>query len=72
MKKISLSSRANPERNSPNFNWLGVYEETKTKHDNVPVYKQVHNIKAERDSCIGIGLLYREKGPLQQYLYKSC
>ena len=28
---------------------LGVYKETKTKHDNVPVYKQVHSLKDDTD-----------------------
>ena len=38
---------------------FGVYQETKTKHDNVPVYKQVHTIRADTDQ---VGLLYRENG----------
>ena len=38
---------------------FGVYQETKAKHDNVPVYKQVHSIKDDTDR---VGLLYRENG----------
>ena len=40
---------------------LGVYQETKTKHDNVPVYKQAHSIRCDGDMD-HVGLLYRENG----------